>query len=187
MGRVKLIAVAAHSEDADPSLARAAELFVETLASSCGERAALVLGGYWGLMRVVVDKALSLGLRVVLLPPIEMERGREYPPDALVIRTGLSFRGRSVALARSCDVMVALGGASGTMIEVLLAYTEGKPSFVLQGTGLPTDKLERLAPFPDGRRLARIELIEDPVALAERVCSELERGLTEQYSQASRS
>ncbi len=49
-------------------------------------------------------------------------------------------------MVRSSDVLVALGGGAGTIIEVLLAYAMGKPAYVLVGTNLSSDALPKAFP-----------------------------------------
>gem|GEM_PF-95450 len=165
------IAIAAHGEETDPGVVEKAEAFVEHLARECGvEDVVLLVGGYWGLMKNVVDRALSVGFKVILFPPVEVENRFAFPSNTIVLRTGLSYRNRSVVMVRSSDILVALGGASGTIQEVITAYTEAKPTLVLKSTGMPTDRLARLAPYIDDRRLARVELVESPVELAKRAC-----------------
>jgi uncharacterized protein (TIGR00725 family) len=165
------VGVAAYSGEPTSELEAACRRFIEGLARGCGGRVVMVVGGYWGLMRCVVDEALSRGVRVVILPPLERE-DYGYPEQAIVVRSGCSFRCRSIILVRSSDVLVALGGAVGTLIEVLAAYAEGKPVYVLAGTGLDTDRYRStISPYVDSRRLARVEYMEDAGQLAERVCS----------------
>jgi uncharacterized protein (TIGR00725 family) len=165
------VGVAAHSEEPDPVLVSKAHRFLESLRLECGGDVKIVVGGYWGLMKHVVDKALELGFTVVVLPPVELE-GVEFPEKAIVVKTGVSFRNRSVFLARTSDVLVVLGGGAGCLQELVTAYTEGKPVYVLTRTGYPTDIVENLPRYLDHRMLAPIERSDDPVELARRVCSE---------------
>ncbi|MFB6490158.1 MAG: LOG family protein [Thermoproteus sp. AZ2] len=162
------IAVAVHSSQSG-DLAGKIEAFLDEL-SKCGPHNIFV-GGYWGYMRNVVDEALKRGMRVVAILPIERE-DVELPKDAIVVKTGCEFRCRSVMLVRSADVLVALGGGAGTMIEIAMAYAMGKPVFVLKGTGLATDKLEAAYPeYLDERNSARVVYEADPKRLASLVCS----------------
>ncbi|MEM1873472.1 MAG: hypothetical protein QXS85_05340 [Acidilobaceae archaeon] len=170
MRATKLVAIAAHSGSYDESLEEAARRLVASLTTHCGD-VALLLGGYWGLMKVVADEALSRGLTVVILPPLEREH-ESFPEKAIVVRTGVSYRVRSVFLARSCDAMVALGGAAGVIQEAVTAYTESKTVFLLK-SGLDSDKLEALAPYLDYRRLAPILVYSDPESLARDLCAYL--------------
>lgn len=59
------IGIAALGTDPSPELEEKARGFVRTL-SKCAIHT-FILGGYWGLMRVVVDEALREGNRVVAI------------------------------------------------------------------------------------------------------------------------
>ncbi len=172
---LRYVGIAAYSGPPPDHLRAAAEEFLHSL-SLCRspESTVIVVGGYWGLMRVVVDEAIKLGFKVLILPPLEMEDVR-YPPEALVVRTGTSFRVRSVFLVRTSEVLVALGGAGGTLQEIVTAYTEGVPTYVLGMTNMPTDKVTYFTPYIDERKRASIKVINDPTEIAKEVCSYLEQ------------
>jgi hypothetical protein len=165
------IGVAAHSGEPGPELAKATRRFIMLLREKCGLNHRIVVGGYWGLMRVVVDEALDKGFAVIVLPPVE-EEDAPFPEKAIVVKTGLSFRGRSVALARSSDVLVVLGGGSGCIQEAVTAYTEAKPVYALVGTGYPTDIIEKWPEYLDERRLAPVRKYRDIDHLVEDLCKE---------------
>jgi len=171
------IGVAAYSGAPSPSLVKRCEAFVDALVGLCGaEQLAILLGGYWGLMRCVVDRALRHGVRVVVFPPVERE-DMEYPEEVLVIRTSSGPRLRSIYLVRSSDVLVALGGGAGTLQEIVTAYTESRPVYVLGNTGLATDKARQiLEPYIDERRVSRITYVEDPSELARAACESAKTG-----------
>jgi len=137
--------------------------------SKCGPT--LILGGYWGLMKVVVDEAAALGLKTVLILPMEHE-AVEPPTGVILIRTGMEYRARSVPLVRSSDALVALGGEAGTMIEALMAYAMGKPVIVLTGLGFSSDKLELAFPNAFDRRMtAQVTYTNDVRLAAQAACS----------------
>lgn len=162
------ICVAAHSGDYSDRHVELAKGVVDSL-SKCNP--VLMLGGYWGLMKVVVDYAVSRGIRVVLILPVEHE-DVNVPDGVILVRTGMEFRERSVVLIRSCDSVVALGGAAGTIMEVLMAYAMGKPVIVLKGTGFPTDRLELAYPdYVDDRRTSRIMYVDDPYEAGRLACT----------------
>ncbi|MGC8695493.1 MAG: LOG family protein [Conexivisphaera sp.] len=133
------LGVAAHSESTT-GLMDKAQRFVSSLSP---DEVRLILGGYWGAMAYVADAARARGIEVVFVlphdPPVIPPRGR----GLVSIDTGMDFKGRSVILVRSSDVLAALGGESGTMLEVLMAYSMGIPAVVLR-SGMPSDTLERL-------------------------------------------
>lgn len=148
-GGVAQIGVAAFGGPATPRHESLARGFVNMLSSCCGD-AVLVLGGYHGLMRVVVDEAVKAGLGVVLVIPRDYEH-ESFPRRVVVVRTGMGRRERSSVLVRSSDVLVSLGGGIGTLTEVLLAYSYG--ILVIQVTnvssgGLLTDRFADC--FADG-------------------------------------
>lgn len=172
---MRYVGIAAYSGPVPEHLVSAAEEFLEILGICYGvEDVAIVVGGYWGLMKYVVDHAIELGFKVIILPPLEMEDVR-FPHDALVIRSGTSFRVRSVFLVRTSEVLVALGGAAGTMQEIVTAYTEGIPIYVLHNVGMPTDNVIKLGEYLDERKRARIHYIDNPKSLAEEICKFLKR------------
>lgn len=163
------VAVAAYSRAPPPAAAEGARRFVGALSRGCGDEVVLLVGGYEGLMKLVVDEALGRGLRVVILPPLEQE-GHGFPPGAVVIKTGVTFTVRSSMMAHASDVLVSLGGGVGSLEEILTAHNEGKPVLVLAGTGLPTDLVKSLPPRLDERASSVIMYFESPEAVAEEVC-----------------
>ncbi|CCC82719.1 hypothetical protein [Thermoproteus tenax] len=171
------LAVAAHSTDSAEVAEKIAEFFDEL--TRCA-RPVVMVGGYWGLMRHVVDEALKRALPVVVFLPIERE-DVELPEEAIGVRTGCEYRCRSVMLVRSSDVVVAFGGAAGTIIEILMGYAMGKPVFVLTGTGLATDNLPKaFSDYIDERRSSSVRYFSDPRDMAKAVCSSTApRGIVE--------
>ena len=166
-GNTKIVGIAAYSSEPPSHIAKGVEDFVDELGKVCGDGIVIVVGGYWGTMKIVVDEALKRGITTIVLPPVEREH-TDFPERAIVLRLGVSYRVRSAFLARACDVLVALGGCSGTMQEIVSAYCEAKPILVLR-TGLDSDKLETLGPYLDSRALTRVEFFDDPRRLAKRV------------------
>ena len=166
---MRQISVAVNSNYVE-GLRQKIELFTETLSQRCPE-AVLLVGGYWGHMKDVVDAALARGLRVVLIVPIERE-DVQFRGGAVVIRTGCEYRCRSVHMVRSADVVVVLGGGVGTMIEALMAYAMGKPLYVLTGVGASSDRLKEAFPhYFDERQAVKVTYVDDPRMLAELACT----------------
>ena len=63
----------------------------------------------------------------------------------VLIYTGSGLMGREVENIRSSDIVVIVGGRSGTLGEFAIAYDEGKLIGVLRGTGGIADEIEMLA------------------------------------------
>jgi hypothetical protein len=58
-----------------------------------------------------------------------------YREFDVLIYTGDGLMGREVTGIRSCDVVILIGGRSGTLGEFSIAYDEGKLIGVLERTG----------------------------------------------------
>ncbi len=141
------VALSAYSGEPPEGAVREAERFVDELAAS-GRRPVFFLGGYRGLMKVAADLLLEAGFTVVFVIPVEYEE-LEHPSKRIVVRTGMSFKGRNTVMVRSGDALVALGGGAGTIMEIFAAYGEGRRVFLLTGHGLPSDRLAEA--YPEGR------------------------------------
>jgi hypothetical protein len=164
------ICFAGYSGSPPPDVVANAVKVLEELKRLC-KRFAVIVGGYWGLMRIVADKAIELGLPLTIFVPIEAE-DTAFPEEAIIIRTSASFRIRSVVMVRSCNAVVVLGGESGTIQEAVTAYTESKPVYLLL-SGMPSDRLSLLAPHLDTRRLAEIKVFSNPEKLAEELAKDI--------------
>jgi uncharacterized protein (TIGR00725 family) len=62
----------------------------------------------------------------------------------LLIYTGSGLMGREVVNIRSSDIVVIVGGRSGTLGEFSIAYDEGKLIGILQGTGGITSEIRKI-------------------------------------------
>jgi len=171
------IAIAALGEMPSPNVCKQALEFIDELMKCCPRPLTLMLGGYWGLMKVVVDHVIEKysDVNIILFLPLEREDVK-VPKKVIRIKTGLTFKARSIPLVRSADVLVVLGGASGTILEAIAAYAQGIPVVILTGTGLPSDILERAYPLGfDHRRLAEVIFASKPKDAAKHVCRLLSR------------
>jgi len=136
----------------------------------------LLTGGGGGLMTIVSEEFSRHGGIVVGIVPLEMEsivkgHPRWNPYNTIEILSGMSFQARSVPLVRSSDVFVCLGGEAGTLIEVLIAYLNAKPTIVITDTGYLTDKLKSLTDkegYLDTRKMVRVVFEGNPEKAAEK-------------------
>ena len=87
--------------------------------------AILVSGGLGGIMEAASRGARSAGgLTVGILPHDHKDAANEFIDVA--VATGLGI-GRNVIIARTADVLIAIGGAYGTLSEIAFALQLGKP------------------------------------------------------------
>ena len=87
--------------------------------------AVLVSGGLGGIMEAASRGAKSAGgLTGGILPHDHKNTANDFIDVS--IATGLGI-GRNVIIARTADVLIAIGGAYGTLSEVAFALQLGKP------------------------------------------------------------
>jgi len=112
--------------------------------------AILVTGACPGLPLAAARGAKSAGGFVVgISPGLSLEEHVEkYHSPAefhdVLIFTGSGLMGREVVNIRSSDVVLFLGGRSGTLGELAISYDEGKLIGILRGTGGISDIATRI-------------------------------------------
>jgi len=87
----------------------------------------------------------------------------------VLIFTGSGLMGREVVGVRSCDVVVIVGGRSGTLGEFCIAYDEGRPIGVLEGTGGITTGLKKVVELMKKKTGSEVIYDADPFRLVKRV------------------
>ncbi len=157
MDIVYYIGIAASSEEPVPRILESnAKEFIDEL-SEFRNNIRLIVGGYWGLMKIVADYAKNKGIEVIFILP---EFSRAMPPrikEFIPIYTELGYKTRSVILTSTSDVLVCLGGRIGSIIEIMLAYGFSKPVVILRGYNMDTDKIEEaFGEYIDSRKLAKV-------------------------------
>jgi len=124
---------------------------VTTLGRSIARRGYVVITGACpGLPQDAVLGAIEEGGFVVGVSPalnLEEHVTKYNSPTRgyqAIIYTGSGLMGREIENIRSCDVVIFVGGRSGTLGEFAIAYDEGKIIGVLLGTGGITQHLETI-------------------------------------------
>lgn len=147
---------------------------IEALSFELGRRAIdagfrLATGGLGGVMEAASRGArAAAGYRegdvVGILP--NYDKASANASVDIVIATGLGIA-RNVIVVASADVVVAVGGGSGTLSELAVAWQLGRPIVALAPAGGWAEKLAGEA-IDDRRndRLVRAESAEEAVALA---------------------
>lgn len=88
-------------------------------------KAILLCGGLGGVMEAAARGAKSEGgVTVGILP--QSHKNEANPYIDLPIATGLG-EGRNVIIARTADVLIAIGGEYGTLSEIAFGLKMGKP------------------------------------------------------------
>lgn len=113
----------------------------------------LVTGATTGLPALVANAFRAAGGFALGISPAEnrSEHLTRYrlPEDGadVIIYTGFGYKGRNVINVRSAEIVIIVGGATGTLNEFTIAYDEGKIIGVLQGTGGIADHLREIIAF----------------------------------------
>jgi uncharacterized protein (TIGR00725 family) len=110
------------------------------------------------------------GLVVGISPALsEWEHVNKYHSPTkyhnVIIFTGSGLMGREVVNIRSSDIVIIIGGRSGTLGEFAIAYDEGKLIGVLFGTGGITSYIKNIVRIIKKKTGAKIIYGEDPQIL----------------------
>jgi len=150
----------------------------EGLATAIAKRQVILLtGATTGIVYLVGKGAHEAGVLHVGISPASNEREHtehyKLPVDAcdMLVYTGFGLKGRNVVLVRSCDVVLFIAGAMGSLNEFTIAHDEGKIIGCLTGTGGVADESAYLVENFGKRTSARLFREDDPERLLE-VCTE---------------
>lgn len=158
--------------DSDPAVVRRARTLGEAVADN---GLILVTGACPGLPHECARGARDHnGLSVGISPALSLdEHIHKYlsPTDAfdILIYTGSGLMGREVTNIRSSDMVVIMGGRSGTLGEFAIAYDEGKLIGVLEGSGGITRELPNLIQHIEKDTGALLVYESDPATLIDRL------------------
>lgn len=139
----------------------------------------LLTGATTGIVYVVGKAAHEAGVLHVGISPAKDsgEHVHKYklPLDAcnLIVYTGFGLKGRNVVLVRSCDIVLFIAGAMGSLNEFTIAHDEGKVIGCLRGTGGVADEVNYLLQKFSKSTDARVFQDEDPGRLLDACIREL--------------
>jgi len=168
--RVGVMGSAAH--EIEPAIAESCRRLGQAIAAS---GCCLLTGACPGIPHAVVRAARTAGGHVVGISPasslkehVELYDSpyREY--DVLIF-TGLGLMGREIINIYSSDIVLVVGGQSGTLGEFAIAYEQGKLIGVLSGTGGITTALPALEASLNKKTGAEVIYDLEPEVLVERL------------------
>ena len=159
----------------DASPASGKEALVEkarALAKVIAQRDLVLLtGATTGIVYVVGKTAHDGGMFHLGISPASDSREHvgkyNLPLDACdaIVYTGFGLKGRNVVLVRSCDVVLFIAGAMGSLNEFTIAHDEGKVIGCLTGTGGVADEADYLLKKFSKDTGARVFQSDDPAKL----------------------
>ncbi len=170
--QIRIGVMGSASEPADPPVAALCRRLGRAVAE---HGACLLTGACQGLPHEAVLGAKEAEGHVVGISPAATLREhvetfaspyREY--DVLIF-TGLGPMGRELINIRSSDIVVVIGGRSGTLGEFAIAYEEGKLIGVLTGTGGITEALSSVEASLRKDTGAEVVYEGDPARLIDRL------------------
>lgn len=135
----------------------------------------LVTGACPGLPYAAVEGCRETGgMTVGISPALNLaEHVSRYrsPHEGfdVLIYTGDGLMGREVTGIRSCDIVIVVGGRSGTLGEFAIAYDEGKLIGVLEGTGGVADHADDITRMVAKQTGATLITDADPERLVARL------------------
>jgi uncharacterized protein (TIGR00725 family) len=136
-----------------------------------GKDVVLLTGATTGIIYVVGKTAHDAGCFHIGISPGSNEHEHveiyKLPLDACdtIVYTGFGLKGRNVVLVRSCDIVLFVAGAMGSLNEFTIAHDEQKVIGCLTGTGGVADDAEYLLQKFGKRSTARVFMDEDPERL----------------------
>jgi hypothetical protein len=142
----------------------------------------LLTGACPGMPHLTVLGAKEVGGHVVGISPAASLKehvetfGSPYKEYDALIFTGLGLMGREIINIYSSDIVVVVGGRSGTLGEFSIAYEYGKLIGVLQGSGGISGLLKRVEANLKKGTGAQIIYEKDPVSLVKRLLERYRSG-----------
>jgi uncharacterized protein (TIGR00725 family) len=136
----------------------------------------LVCGGddKKGVIEAVARGAkMKGGLVIGLLVGNGKSKAMEYVD--VKIPTGMTYGGREYILALSCDSIIVIGGGSGTLNEITVAYQNRIPMVALKKTGGWTDMFA--GKYLDWRKKEKIYSAETPEEAVEKAIKLAKRNI----------
>ena len=131
----------------------------------------LVTGATTGLPDLVAQAFRKSGGFALGVSPAENRREHmtryglpEHGAD-VIIYTGFGYKGRNVINVRSADIVLILGGATGTLNEFTIAYDEAKIIGVLEGSGGIADHIREIIKICNKPGLGKVFFESSPTKL----------------------
>jgi uncharacterized protein (TIGR00725 family) len=166
---------ALNAAEADRVRALAEELGAAIARKDC----ILVTGATTGLPHMVAQAFRQSGGFALGVSPAENRREHvaryglpEEGADAIIF-TGFGYKGRNVINVRSADIVLIVGGATGTLNEFTIAYDEGKIVGVLEGSGGIADHIRDIIKACNKACPGQVFFEADPTMLVERCVAAL--------------
>lgn len=100
---------------------------------------------YWVATSLKEHGGISIGFSPAFSERDHKER-YSLPTDQfdVIVYTGFHYSGRNLLLTRASDAVIILCGRMGTLNEFTIAFEDGKPIGILEGTGGIADEIRSI-------------------------------------------
>lgn len=169
--RIKVGVMGSAAEIEPNQRAELNEKLTQLAAALAQHDAVLFTGATTGLLREIGIAARTAGVFHVGISPASSQAEHvarfQLPTDAcdVLVFTGFGLKGRNVVLVRSCDIVLFVAGAMGSLNEFTIAHDEGKVIGCLTGTGGVADEVDYLLQQFSKKTEAQVFQNESPKAL----------------------
>ncbi len=136
----------------------------------------VLTGATTGAPLWVAKAAKEAGGLVIGISPAASEASHEkvyhlpFDYHDLIIYTGYGYSGRNLLLIRAAEAIITVCGRMGTLNEFTIAFEDGKPVGVLEGTGGTADEIKEIVKNAH-RGPGKIVYNNDPAKLLENLLS----------------
>lgn len=171
---VGVMGASANDALSETEATRVKQLAEELGAAIAKAECLLVTGATTGLPDLVARSFRKQGGFALGISPAENrhEHSARYglPEDGadVIVYTGFGYKGRNVINIRSSDIVLILGGATGTLNEFTIAYDEGKIIGVLEGSGGAADHIREIIEFCNKPTVGAVLFDREPTSLIQR-------------------
>ena len=130
---------------------------------------------YWGAKGAKEEGGMVIGLSPAASEASHIKTYK-LPTDYhdVIVYTGFEYSGRNLLLTRSADAIINICGRMGTLNEFTIAFEDGKPIGVLEGTGGTADELRDIVKRMH-RGPGRVVYSKDINDLLDKVVAEIEK------------
>jgi len=170
--KLKVGVMGSASEKGQPRVAETLTEKALALATAIAKRDLILFtGATTGIVYLVGKTAHEAGTFHVGISPAANQQEHEVvyklPLDACstIVFTGAGLKGRNVVLVRSCDIVLFIAGAMGSLNEFTIAHDEGKIIGCVTGSGGVADEVDYLVEKFGKRTKAQIFKNADPEEL----------------------
>ena len=158
----------------DNCLSRVAELSKEIGKEIARQGCILITGATTGCPHLASLGAKEAGGLSVGFSPAasEISHMKTYrlPLESydVMVYTGFDYSGRNLLMTRAADGVIIICGRMGTLNEFTIAYEDGKPIGILEGSGGTADRVKDLLKKPH-RKGASVVYDKDPKKLIQKL------------------